>query len=77
MNSRPPPNPFPPQAHVHGLSEKRSQKLAEFDSAMRRKQHAESQMEVGRRPSSGDSSLLEHSIPSVPTLEQLPYLSIQ
>ncbi len=67
--------PVDSQACVHGLSQKRARRLADYDSAMRRR--AGGQPDMTQRPTGADSSLLELSIPSVPTLEQLPYLSIQ
>ena len=60
---------FSLKAHVHGLSERQLQILVEFDPSARL-----TAAEVGEDYA---SSLLERSIPSVPTLEQLLYLTIQ
>ena len=69
------PTPDLPQAHVHALSEKQVRRLAEFDS-QQRKLKAKQEEPEGGRPGSG-SSFLERSIPSVPTMDQLPYLTIE
>ena len=59
------------QAHVHGLSKKRAQRLAKL------RMQPEAGEEEGGEGKSKSDSLLAHSIPSVPTMDQLPYLNIQ
>ncbi len=61
------------QAHVHGLSAKQMTRLAEFEAAMKKEEQVVSE----RAPSPDSSSMLDHTIPSVPTLDQLPYLNIE
>ena len=67
-------SPLTFQAHVHGLSEKRAQRLAELDLRARQREEGE---KVGSGRGHGSDSPLERSIPSVPTMDQLPYLTIQ
>ena len=62
------------QAHVHGLSEKCARRLAELDLKARQQEEGE---KAGSGRGGGSDSPLEHSIPSVPTMDQLPYLTIQ
>lgn len=59
---------------MHGLSEKRARRLAELDLKARQQEEEE---KAGSGRGGGSDSPLEHSIPSVPTMEQLPYLTIQ
>lgn len=61
------------QAHVHGLSKRQRARLAEFEASLRKEEKVLAEGSV----TPGESTLLEQSIPSVPTLEQLPYLNIE
>ena len=71
-NVRPGTFSFPhAQAHVHGLSEKQSRRLEEFEAELWRRLRGEQPMPPRRE---SISSPLEHSIPSVSTMEQLPSL---
>ena len=59
------------QARVHGLSERQMRRLAEFDLARRQRRWV---VQMEGQQSRPDSAL--EGIPSVPTMEQLPYLSL-
>ena len=60
------------QARVHGLSERQMRRLAEFDSARRQ----ELVRDLGRKDYLDSVGSGLEDIPSVPTMEQLPYLSV-
>lgn len=57
---------------MHGLSERQMRRLAEFDSA-RRQKLAQDSCREDHLDSLGSGV---EDIPSVPTMEQLPYLSM-
>lgn len=59
---------------MHGLSERQVRRLAEFDSA-RRRELAQDLMSREEDHLGSVGSGLE-DIPSVPTMEQLPYLRV-
>ena len=61
------------QAHVHGLSSKQAARLAAYEASLWK----EDRQDTERPSSSRVSTPMEHSIPSVPTLDQLPYLNIE
>lgn len=61
------------QAHVHGLSSKQAARLAEFEASMWKRDDIASE----KAPTSATSIFMEQSIPSVSTLDQLPYLNIE
>lgn len=59
---------------MHGLSHKQAARLAAYEASLRKE---EGPAVEGLPCSSGVTSPLERSIPSVPTMDQLPYLNIE